>query len=338
MLQKNTVQIFQNYIQHIGYRIYQILVETGILDGLKFPGTSASTEVSNSFIDLAKSLGCMVDNHGWNGITAQLHDSHFADNIQSFGRLSEYLNLPGAYDYSGHIGAFTSKLPKGFISQEEFDGLLIQNLFRIRKLLFEETGHIPQIYGEGVFPTYFDSRTIKPNFLNHTLKSHDFENGLDGLVVDICHSSISADYLSSQVYGAPYSFEDYVLDLDLSQVFIIHCSGGYGRLCKGYESNFSNNSKMDPHLVSHHNDWKKLLFVLSKAPNVHRVCNEIAYSGSHGGLLIPKEYCLEAIMTRTAVETRSLDVLCTVENIITNKLLDDCRNLKEVILEVQEFL
>ncbi|MCI9038373.1 MAG: hypothetical protein HFJ29_00590 [Clostridia bacterium] len=338
MLQKGKIQVFQNYIQHIAYSIYQTLIATGILDGLKFPGTSVSIEVSNSFIALVKTLGCQVDNHGWNGITAQLHDLHFADNIQSFEHLSEYLNLPGASDYSSHIGASTAKLPNGFISQAHFDDILRENLSKLRKLIFEETNCEPHIYGEGLFSTYFDPRTITPTFLNHTLKSHGFESGLDGLVLDICHSSIASDYLSKKVYGMSYTFEDYLADLDLSQIFIIHCSGGYSRCCKESECDFQDNRNMDPHLISNMNDWKRLLFILAQAPNVFRVSNEIAYSGHHGALLHPKEYCLEAIMARTALETRNLDILYVVQSIVNSKLLTDCSNLEEIILEVKGFL
>ena len=338
MLQKGKIQVFQNYLSHIPYSIYQVLMDTGILDGLKFPGTSTSIEESNSFITLVKSLGCKVDNHGWNGITSQLHDAHFADNMRCLKSLSQYLNLPGASDYSGHIGVSTTKLPKGFISQMQFDDLLKENLFKLRELIFEQTGYVPHIYGEGLFSTYVDPRTIAPAFLNHTLKSHGFENGLDGLVLDICHSSIAADYLSKIVYGTSYTFKDYLTDLDLTQICIIHCSGGYNRLIKGNKCNFQDHHNMDPHLLSNMGDWRKLLFTLSQTPNVFRISNEIAYSGHHGVLLTPKEYCLEAILTRVALETRNLSTLTILQNIIISKLHADCSNIKEIIFEIQEFL
>lgn len=329
------LQVFQNYIQHIENGIYQILYREHILDGLKFPGTGTGIDVSNSFIDLVKNLGCLVDNHGWNGITGQLHDPHFADRIHIFDRLNEYFNLPGASDYSGHIGTSTSKLPDGNISQNHFDYLLISNLFEIRKVIFDATGRMPRIYGEGIYPYYLDPRTITPEFLNHTLKSSGLKDGLDGLVVDICHSSISADYLSKEIYQKTYTFENYLDDLDLSQIAIIHCSGGYNRYCRGMDCNFLNNSGMDPHLVSFIDDWEKLLLVLRKAQNVHRVSNEIAYSGHHGGLLLPKDYCSEAIMTRAAVETQDLDTMKKAQEIV-QQLHSTCDNLQEIIAKVKE--
>ena len=85
-------------------------------------------------------------------------------------------------------------------------------------------------------------------------------------------------------------------------------------------------------------DWRKLLFTLSQTPNVFRISNEIAYSGHHGVLLTPKEYCLEAILTRVAFETRNLSTLTILQNIIISKLHADCSNIKEIIFEIQEFL
>lgn len=331
MAKTNKIKVFQNYIQHIENSIYQILLSEHILDGLKFPGTGAEIDISNTFIDLVKELGCIVDNHGWNGITAQLHDSHFCDHISAFPRLTEYLNLPGAFNFSSHIGSKTANLPEGKISQEQFNDILVKNLHQIRKTIFEATGHIPSIYGEGVYAPYFDPRTITATFLNSTLKSNGLENGLDGLVLDICHSSIAADFLANQVYHKNYSFEDYLKELDCSQIFIIHCSGGYSRSAKeNGESDFN----PDPHLASSLYDWEKLLLTLRYAQQVHHVSNEIAYSGHYGGKLLVKDYCSEAILTCVAVQTQNI-VLIEKAKQIVSRLNSNCSNLQKIIATVK---
>lgn len=327
------VEVFQNWIPHIPRWIYEVLFEHKILDGLKFPGTGVDANESMDFIKIAKDLGCSVDNHGWRGITGALHDPDFAKQIKSFSGLKDYLTLPGASNFSSHIGAPTSRIPYGTVPQEWFDDVLVKNLRILRDVIASFSGYSSSIYGEGLFPTHFDERTITPEFINSTLKSNGLSEGLDGLVLDISHSSIAADYLCDKQYSkGSHTFEDYVLHLDLSKVYIVHCSGGYGKV-KGDTCSYHDHSSMDPHISGC--DWEKFLFVLMHTPNLRKVSNEIAYSFYHGYQLQERDYCVEAVLTRVATTKCTLASLKSAETILLH-LRFDCKNLEEILEEVKK--
>lgn len=325
------MKIFQNYIAHIPLRVYETLLGEGIITGLKFPGTGASPEVNQAFIDLARGLNCEIDNHGWNGITAQLHDVHFCDHITDFSGLENYLNLPNAWRYSSHIGAKPQNLPARKISQQEFDEILLTNLAKIRETIFSLTGKQPIIYGEGLFPYYFDPRTTSPAFINRTLKSRGLKDGLDGLVLDICHSTIAAKFIERMRVTSPYSFHDYLYDLDTSEVKIIHLSGLSGTDFS--TTDFSDDNALDPHLSSNLQDFLTLKDVLRRCPNAEQISNEIAYSGNCGNPVTTFDYCSEAILTWYAIEScyYSIESLRDISDLISDELRKDCANLYEVI-------
>lgn len=329
------MKIFQNYIAHIPSKVYETLLGEGILTGLKFPGTGASPEANQAFIDLARSLGCLVDNHGWNGITAQLHDVHFCDCITDFPQLESYLNLPNAWNFSSHIGAKPQNLPARKISQQEFNEILLTNLAKIRETIFDLTGKQPLIYGEGVFSYYFDPRTISPSFINRTLKSSGLNDGLDGLVLDICHATIAAKFIERTRVTSPYSLDDYLYELDTSEVKIIHLSGlpvtDFGT------TDFSDDNALDPHLSSNLQNFLTLKKLWRRCPNTEQVSNEIAYSGNWGNPVTVFDYCREAILTWYAIKSfyYSIESLRNISDLISDELHKDCDNLYEVIRDLK---
>ncbi len=327
------MKLFQNYISHIPLKVYETLLGEGIITGLKFPGTGASPEENQAFIDLARFLKCEVDNHGWNGITAQLHDAHFCDHITDFSGLENYLNLPNAWKYSSHIGAKPQNLPSREISQQEFDELLITNLEKIRETIFSLTGKQPIIYGEGLFPYYFDPRTTSPSFINRTLKSRGLSNGLDGLVLDICHSTIASKFMERIRTSGSYTFHNYLYELDTSQVKIIHLSGFSSTPIDFSSTDFSNDNELDPHLPSNLQDFLSLKGLLIICPNVEQISNEIAYSGHWGNPVTVFDYCSEAILTWYAITNYyyCIESLRKISDLIANELHKNCDNLYEVI-------
>lgn len=333
------MRLFQNYIAHIPYEVYEILLGEGIIDGLKFPGTGASPDANQAFIDLVKKLDCLVDNHGWNGITGQLHDPHFSDRITDFSGLENYLNLPNAWKFSSHIGARPQNLPTGEISQQEFDEILLSNLEKIRETIYMLTDKKPTIYGEGLFPHYYDPRTITPDFINRTLKSSGLNDGLDGLVLDICHSSIAAKYIEKYVTKNPYSFYDYVADLDTSQVKIIHISGNanLNNLLNSDTNDFKDDNNLDPHIRSSVQDFRTLNQILSMCPYVEQVSNEIAYSSEFGNPVTIFDYCSEAILTWFTIKHR-FSRLDAVYYYISERLHKTCDNLREIISTCKSFV
>lgn len=326
------MKIFQNYIAHIPYKVYETLLGENIIDGLKFPGTGASAEANQAFIDLVQNLGCLVDNHGWNGITGQLHDPHFSDHITDFSGLENYLNLPNAWNFSSHIGARPNNLPVRKISQQEFDEILLSNLGKIRETIFKLTGKEPTIYGEGLFPYYFDRRTITTDFVNRTLKSSGLNNGLDGLVLDICHSTIAAKFIEKYVTISSYSFYDYVDDLDKNQIKIIHISGNanLNALLNSDVTVFNDDNALDPHLRNPVSNFLTLKRMLTTCPNVEQISNEIAYSEDFGTPVTPADYCSESILTWFTV-TKDARFIRLVSDFISQQLHEDCDNLSEII-------
>ena len=329
------MKIFQNYIAHIPLQVYETLLGEGILTGLKFPGTGASPEANQAFIDLARRLKCEVDNHGWNGITAQLHDVHFCDHITDFSGLEDYLNLHNAWNFSSHIGAKPQNLPAREISQQEFDDILLTNLAKIRETIFSLTGKQPTIYGEGLFSYYFDPRTITPSFINRTLKSSGLNGGLDGLVLDICHSTIAAKFIERMKVTSPYSLDNYLYDLDTSEVKIIHLSGLSNTNFS--TTDFSDDNALDPHMRSNLQDFLTFKKLWRRCPNTEQISNEIAYSGHCGNPVTVFDYCREAILTWYTIESfyYSIDSLRDISDLIYNELNKDCSNLYEVIKHVK---
>lgn len=332
------MKIFQNYISHIPTKVYETLLGEGIITGLKFPGTGASPEANQSFIDLARHLNCLIDNHGWNGITGQLHDSHFCEHITDFSGLENYLNLPNAWNFSSHIGAKSSNLPTRDISSEEFDAILLANLSKIRETIFTLTGKEANIYGEGLFPYYFDPRTTTPSFLNRTLKSSGLKGGLDGLVLDICHSTIAAKFIEIHEGKNSYSFYDYVADLNTSQIKIIHLSGT-NNLLDSSTNDFTDDNRLDPHLRSKVQDFLTVMQLLKMCPNIEQISNEIAYSEDFGNPVTLFDYCSEAILTwfSSANPLGSIETLKKVSNFIAKELHKDCDNLYDVINTCKSF-
>lgn len=335
------MKIFQNYIAHIPYEVYETLLGENIIDGLKFPGTGASPDANRAFIDLVKSLGCLVDNHGWNGITGQLHDPHLCDHITDFSNLESYLNLPNAWKLSSHIGTRPQNLPNHEISQQEFDAILLTNLKKLRETILKLTGKDATICGEGLFAYYFDPRTITPSFLNRTLKSSGLNSGLDGLVLDICHSTIAAKFMEKCRTKGSYSFHDYVSDLDKDQIKIIHLSGSSSsnNLLDSIMNDFTDNDNLDPHLRSTFQDFLTLRQLLRICPNVEQISNEIAYSEDFGNPVTLFDYSFEAILTWFTITNPSCDMesLTYVSNYIANKLHRNCDNLYEVIITCKHF-
>lgn len=319
-------KVFVNYISHIPTRVYETLYGNGIIYGLKFPGTGTSTEENNNFIKTAESLKCDIDNHGWNGISGQLHDPHFADCIADFENLEKYLNLPGAWNFSSHIGTMAKKLPSTVMCQEDFDEILLENLSVIRKTIFQFTGKNPTICGEGSFPLYFVPRTTVPNFINHTLKVSGLKDGLDGLVLDLCHSKIAAKFIETNTLKRNYSLYDYVNDLKLEDVKIIHVSGCGAQ--KNFHSqkniDFYENKKLDPHVNSTVDELRTLRKVLKLCPNVEKVSNEIAYHKNYAIKLTTFDYVREALLTWCAVQSNiSIEM---AESIISSELTTECSN------------
>ena len=301
------MKLFINYIAHMPARVYETLLANHIIDGLKFPGTGASPEENIAFIQLVKSLGCEVDNHGWNGITGQLHDPHFADHISDFANLEEYLNLPNAWNFSSHIGANMKNLPGVSISQGDFDTILLENLSKIRETINASTGKKTKVYGEGIFPYYFDPRTTTPAFINKTLKATGLKDGLDGLVLDICHSQIASKFMEANMVHEEYSLYDYINDLNSSSVKIIHVSGSGSQksLLSKKNINFWKNCLLDPHVGSTTEELDTLRKCLKLCPNVKQVSNEIAYHESFGKDLTVFDYVREALLTWVAISTKS---------------------------------
>lgn len=301
------MKLFINYIAHMPTWVYETLLVNHIIDGLKFPGTGASPEENIAFIQLVKSLGCEVDNHGWNGITGQLHDPHFADCISDFANLEEYLNLPNAWNFSSHIGASIKKLPNVSISQGDFDTILLENLSKIRETINHLTGKKTKICGEGIFPYYFDPRTTTPAFINKTLKATGLKDGLDGLVLDICHSQVASKFMEANMVHEEYSLYDYINDLNSSSVKIIHVSGSGSQkeLLSQKNINFSKDQLLDPHVSSTVDELDTLRKCLKLCPNVKQVSNEIAYHESFGKNLTVFDYVREALLTWVAINTKS---------------------------------
>lgn len=335
------MKIFQNYIAHIPCKVYETLLGENIIDGLKFPGTGASSEANQAFIDLVQNLGCLVDNHGWNGITGQLHDPHFCDHITDFSNLETYLNLPNAWKLSSHIGTRPQNLATYEITPEEFDKILLANLEKIRETIRKLTGKNAIICGEGLFPYYFDPRTITPSFLNRTLKSSGLNGGLDGLVLDICHSTIAAKFMEAFRTKGSYSFHDYVSDLDKNQIKIIHLSGNSSSndLLNSSTNDFTDDDNLDPHLRSTFQDFLILKQLLKICPNIEQISNEIAYSDDFGNPVTLFDYCAEVILTWFTTTSSSSDIksLQYVSDYIANELHKNCDNLYEVITTCKTF-
>ena len=319
------IKVFINYISHIPTQVYETLCENGIIYGLKFPGTGASTEENNKFIKTVESLKCEVDNHGWNGISGQLHDPHFADFISDFANLEKYLNLPGAWNFSSHIGTRTQNIPSSVICQEDFDEILLGNLSKIRETIFHFTGKNPTICGEGTFPLYSDPRTTVPSFINHTLKVSGLENGLDGLVLDLCHSRIAAKFIEINTLERNYSFYDYVNDLNRDDVKIVHISGGGAQknLLSHKNIDFYEDKHLDPHVNSTIDELNDIRNVLKLCPNVEKVSNEIAYHKNYGTKLTTFDYVREALLTWCSVHS-SISIKMA-ESIISSELTS-CSN------------
>lgn len=331
-------KVFVNYISHIPTRVYETLCGNGIIYGVKFPGTGASTEENESLIKTVELLKCNVDNHGWNGITGQLHDPHFADHISDFANLEKYLNLPGAWNFSSHIGASSKKLPSTVTYQKDFDEILLGNLSKIRETIFHFTGKNPTICGEGIFPFYFDPRTTVPSFINHTLKVSGFENGLDGLVLDLCHSRIAAKFMEVNTLKSDYSFSDYVNDLNRKAIKIIHVSGcGRQKDLLSRESiEFLDNENLDPHVNSTIDELNTLREVLKLCPNVEKISNEITYHKDYGIKLTTFDYVREALLTWCSVNSNI--PLEKAESIISSELTFECSNanIEKVFTSLKE--
>lgn len=332
------MRLFQNYIAHIPYEVYETLLGENIIDGLKFPGTGASPDANQAFIDLVQNLGCLVDNHGWNGITGQLHDSHFSDHIADFSGLENYLNLPNAWNFSSHIGARPQNLPSREISQQEFDEILLSNLEKIREIIFTLTGRKPKIYGEGLFAYYYDPRTITPDFINRTLKSSGLNDGLDGLVLDICHSTIAAKFIERYITKSSYSFFDYVWHLNRTQIKILHISGNANldTLLKSDSTDFNDDNGLDPHMRSPFSNFITLGQILKICPNVEQISNEIAYSSKFGNPVTVFDYCYEAILTWFTTYN-GFTHLDAVSHFISEGLHKNCDNLFEIIRTCKSF-
>ncbi len=329
------MKLFQNYIYHIPITVYETLLGENILNGLKFPGTGASPKANQAFIDLVHNLGCLVDNHGWNGITGQLHDPHFCDHITDFSGLESYLNLPNAWKLSSHIGTRPEKLPCREISGQEFDEILLTNLEKVRETILKLTGKNATICGEGLFPYYFDPRTITPSFINRTLKSSGLKGGLDGLVLDICHSTIAAKFMEKCKADGFYSFNYYVSELNKKQIKIIHLSGTNNFL----DPSFTNDNHLDPHLRSKFQDFLTLKRLLKICPNVEQISDEIAYSKYFGNPVTVFDYCAEAILTWFTITNPSIDMerLKHLSHYLNNNLHESCDNLYEVITTCKRF-
>ena len=298
-----SIEVYQNYLSYIPDDVYKTLIDNDILDGLKFPGNSADPVSNQKLINLVKELGCSVDNHGFRGISGRLHDSRFfRDDFELSRMLRDYLQLPGAGSvYSGHLGALRTQN----LSNSELNEILKNNVKAIRNFIeLFNPGIDLKIYGEGVFPKYCTLETSKPEFLN---RCASMEGGVDGLVLDLCHSAITAAYMYEK-RDSSYSFNRFLDKLKCDKVGIVHLSGGYKTPSNC--GNFNNDDIIDPHVPCNLDDFSRLFSTLERCPNIFRLSNEIAFVCLDRSIDVSvKVYITEALLTKIAIQTRDIHAL-----------------------------
>ncbi len=323
------IEVYQNYLSYIPFDIYKLLIDNNILDGLKFPGTGVDPISSQRVVNVIKELGCTIDNHGFRGITGKLHDSRFfSDDFVLNKMLKDYLQLPGAGDvYSGHLGIPESRN----LSEKELNEILKKNIIAIRNFikLFNPTTNV-KVYGEGVFPVCCSLETTRPEFLNQCAS---IEGGVDGLVLDLCHSLITTAYICKNE-DSTYNFNRFLDDLRCDKVGIVHLSGGYKTPNKC--GNFKNDDIMDPHMPCNLDDYSRLFSTLERCNNIFRLSNEIAYVCLDRNIDVSvKVYITEALLTRIAVETRDMKALSDARDYLSSVSFNNRDECNSVIKDVK---
>ncbi|MBR1802972.1 MAG: hypothetical protein IJ777_03285 [Clostridia bacterium] len=277
-----------NYVSSISKGLTQKLVNTGVIDVLKFPGVRCNEEEKFLFLRDFPSKA-QADIHGLLHFNPAWNMPNIAQSTSQVENLPLFTQT-GAKEFSTHIAQFPGEAGDPFKNFEE-------NLKTMRKLL-------PGIRlgGENVFSMvgasgeaqYTTLQTSKPAFINEMWRRLDFA------VFDIAHAKIAAK-------DQKMTFWEYLQALEKEKVEIIHITGS------GMECNYDicTSHDADPHTPCQLKEFEELIAVLPYFPNVRLVISELAYSLQEGKRIPVKEvdYEREAKALSLAVKTRNVQTL-----------------------------
>lgn len=291
-----------NYITELDFpqnkydKIYEFLIQKGIINTLKFPGKYCNYDTLESFMKLAIKTEAKIDIHGIPGMVPAIHSQKCIENIE-WEKVQDKLQVPQRI--STHMGLDNKEKILNY-QQGTFEN----NISKIKEELHCLVGleNIP-----GGFE--FDAQTITPEFITENWENADFG------VFDISHAKLAAKDLG-------ITYEEYLERLDnKDKVEILHISGNIDETRKYLH-------KPDKHIIINESEIKDIIDLFNEFENVNLVISEYAYNSKYS---YEKELIIEAEVLRTIVETRDEEMVRRRLNFLQENLKDDISNLEKII-------